>query len=195
MSLLFVLSLFFAPVRANLKVAIVGERDDTRVASALEAVQYWNRELDTLGLSTRFTPVVVNSQHETHETLLARASRSESPTLSQAVRREFDDVSADVVIVLADGEFPSYTLRGEERGDALVAVRTADTPPLSNANVARNVIAHELGHALGLEHNGDPRTLMCGRPAPCRPDVFAADRRIFFPLTEREKEELRRRWR
>jgi len=195
MSLLFVLSLFFAPVRTNLKVAIVGERDDSRVASALEAVQYWNHELDGLGLATRFTPVVVNSQHDTHETLLARASRSNSPELEHAVRHEFDDVSADVVIVLADGEFPSYTLRGDQHGDALVAIRSAETPPLSNANVARNVIAHELGHALGLEHNGDPRTLMCGRPAPCRPDVFAADHRIFFPLTDAEKEQLRRRWR
>jgi len=195
MSLLFVLSLFFAPVRANLKVAIVGERDDTRVASALEAVQYWNRQLDDLGLRTRFTPVVVNSRHDTHETLLARASSSDSAAVAQAVRREFDDVPADVVIVLADGEFPSYTLRGDTRGEALVAIRSADSLPLSNANVARNVIAHELGHALGLEHNGDPRMLMCGRPAPCRPDIFAADRRIFFPLTEEERAQLRRRWR
>lgn len=44
--------------------------------------------------------------------------------------------------------------------------------PLTLANVARNVIAHELGHAIGLGHNNDAAKLMCGRPAPCRPDVF-----------------------
>jgi len=54
--------------------------------------------------------------------------------------------------------------------------------------VARqNVIAHELGHAIGLGHNDDPTTLMCGRPAPCRPSLFQSQEARFFPLTDREK--------
>jgi hypothetical protein len=178
----------------TLKVAIVGDRDDARVATALEAVQYWNRELGSLGLRTRFTSVVV-PRHDMPNAMLARASHSNSSELAGVVRREFDDVRADIVIALSDGEFPSYTLRGEQRGEAVVAIRSADVPPLSNTNVARNVIAHELGHVLGLDHNGDPQMLMCGRPAPCRPDVFASDHTVFFPLTAAEKEQLQRRWR
>jgi hypothetical protein len=61
--------------------------------------------------------------------------------------------------------------------------------------VARNAVAHELGHVLGLPHNDDPSTLMCGRPAPCRPTAFASDTDHFFPLTADDERELRETWR
>ena len=48
------------------------------------------------------------------------------------------------------------------------------------------------GHVLGLAHNADSTTLMCGRPAPCRPAVFASDTVYFFPLTAADERSLRR---
>jgi len=74
----------------------------------------------------------------------------------------------------------------------MAIIRRADVPPLSLPNVARNVIAHELGHVLGLSHNSDPAMLMCGRPAECRPTLFRAPTNTFFPLTDADRRALAR---
>jgi hypothetical protein len=50
------------------------------------------------------------------------------------------------------------------------------------------------GHVLGLEHNRDATTLMCGRLAACRPAAFASNTARFFPLTAADDDWLRKRW-
>ena len=70
---------------------------------------------------------------------------------------------------------------------ALIAIKSARAYPLTFPNVARNVIAHEFGHALALGLDSDPAMLMCGRPRACRPDSFQAMNQHYFPLTTDEK--------
>ena len=53
--------------------------------------------------------------------------------------------------------------------------------------VVENILAHEMGHANGLGHNDDPTKLMCGRPAPCRPDETWLLLTGFRPVTDVEK--------
>ena len=117
--------------------------------------------------------------------VIARASRPEPVP----VREPFASFPGDLLIVLSDAEFVSFTSRIGDR--MLVAIKNGAHPPLSLPNVLPNVIAHELGHAIGLEHNSDPTTLMCGRPAACRPAAFLSDTARMFPLTPADISRLR----
>jgi hypothetical protein len=101
------------------------------------------------------------------------------------------DISENIIIALSDGNFISFS-SSIERGKKLIGVRDCSTSPLNLKNVQRNLIAHELGHILGLGHNNDPTTLMCGRPATCRPDDYHCEVEQFFPLTRWEKAHLLR---
>src|SRR5207247_2486153 len=103
--------------------------------------------------------------------------------------------AGDVVIALSGADLISVGISPAQGRKGLAIIRRPDIPPLSLPNVARNVIAHELGHVLGLPHNSDPALLMCGRPAECRPALFRSDTNLFFPLTESERRTLANRFR
>ena len=110
--------------------------------------------------------------------------------LEPMVPSELKQLDADIVLVLSRQDIMSYAweLPRIESGRHLVVIRQVRGPDRGDPMVSRHVIAHEVGHTLGLLHNADPHTLMCG---PCQPLTAESDNRGFLPLTDSERNALR----
>jgi hypothetical protein len=180
----------------RLRVTIIGDSTDPRVPPAREAIAYWNREFLRLGRRIHFDSATVRADSIPDELLRTASGEAvfgRGPATSRLLEM-LSDVPADIVIALSRADIISFSVRWREGSRGVAGIRRSDIPPLSLPNTVRNVVAHELGHVLGLDHNGDSTTLMCGRPAPCRPAVFASDSARFFPLTEGDDHRLQERW-
>ena len=168
-------------------ITVLGGANDPRVPLVRDAADYWNRTFAEIGTPFRLGALTLAAGMIPLERLQTLSSAVVSGGRVLEMPPELDKVGGNIVVALSDGDFISFAHRWPERQKALVAIKSDRFYPLRLPNVARNVIAHELGHAIGFGHNSDPAMLMCGRPAPCRPDAFASSTEHFFPLTTAEK--------
>jgi hypothetical protein len=164
-------------------VAVIGAADDPRLPVVQEAVSFWNRTRAELGSGFRLGAVTRVDAPVPEEAL-----RELSRTLGRGIEvpQALRGLPGDLNIFLAESSFISFSVKG------VIGIKGARWFPMNLPNVPRNLIAHELGHAIGLGHNSDPANLMCGRPAPCTPDAFQASEPRWFPLSEEEKRRLLR---
>jgi hypothetical protein len=180
------------PWRYVPKLTVVGAAGDSRRRAVDEAVAFWNRSLAEIGSGFRLGSIVHLAQPVPEEELQALSTQVLSTGGRSAnIPAVLRDLPGDITIVLANSAFVSFTSPPfGENPKRIVGIRGTRFPPMNLPNVPRNVIAHELGHAIGLEHNSDPTTLMCGRPASCRPDLFRSDQPRMFSLTENDRRRL-----
>lgn len=170
----------------ELRVTVVGKEGDPRMAAVAAAVRYWNDALRAAGSADSLTLGPVRNETVPVRDFVDPARQGMPPAAPPEWAAQ---VEGDIVVALPEANFISFTLRfGEER--RFIALRSTRHPLLDFPGVADNIAAHELGHALGLPHNADPATLMCGAPAPCRPDRFQSAHGAIFPLTEQDRRSL-----
>jgi hypothetical protein len=183
---------FDMPWRRTPQVVVMSaSAADPRVSLVDEAVSFWNRTLEEIGSGFRLgsvahlvRPPPEDALQSLSESVLGGADRAAD--IPPALR----GLPGDLTVVLGESDFVSFTGPFDTAGKCVVGIRGLSVPPLTLPNVARNVITHEMGNAIGLGHNSDPTTLMCGRPASCRPNLFRSDEPRVFPLTDEEKRQL-----
>jgi hypothetical protein len=182
---------------STLRVAILGDPHDARIQPVREAIDHWNSELARLGLNVQLDSGAIAKVPVPEDAFRAASAaklKPWGPFVDARLRAALSDVPGDIVIGLSRTDLISFAVPLRSGRKGIVGVRRSDVLPLSLPNTVRNVVAHEIGHVIGLSHNADSTTLMCGRPASCRPAAFASDRAYFFPLTAGDEQSLRRRW-
>jgi hypothetical protein len=173
------------------QITVVAQGNDPRIALVDEARSFWNQTLGALGSGFRLGPMTVLDRPVPEHELQQFGAAFVGP---QGPHRPAPPAAllalpGDLLIYLAESEFVSFAGWFTPDGRRIIGIRSA-SPPMDAPNVMRNVVAHEIGHAMGLGHVADARWLMCGRPAPCRPDGFRSNEARIFPLSDGEKQRL-----
>jgi hypothetical protein len=171
---------WWAPWRKIPSVTAVSAEDDVRLPLVAEALDFWNAQLLRLNIVFRLGPV-------THLVGMVPAADIQAVRRTTSSRRVAPDsiaqVPGDVVVVLSDASFQGFAFGWAAPRKVLAAIPSDRVHP----NVeSRNVIAHELGHAIGLGHDDHPNSLMCGGPW-CH-SIFPSEG--FFALTEADAAKL-----
>jgi len=168
-------------------IVVVAPENDPRLPAVREAIEFWNGQLARLGSpfrlggATRIVGMIpANDIHALRTNFTGRAPLS----IPDSIRR----MNSDVIVALSDidmAKFNPVTFSWSAPKRAVVAIpshRSLTLPAL-----ARNIMAHEFGHVIGLDHNADLAALMCGGAARCQ---FAAPREGFLPLTSADKAKM-----
>jgi hypothetical protein len=172
---------------------VAADPHDGRLAAAREAIGFWNDTLGELGLPIRLheaqvlRPATVKPFENYTRQIWMLAGKPAPPERRPPPPDALTALGGDIVVFFSSQVIFSFAWPFEE-SRFFLGVQTDDHEPLTFPNVARNVIAHELGHTFGLAHNGNTPTLMCG---PCQHTVYRSDEPRFFPLTAAERARLK----
>jgi hypothetical protein len=158
---------------------------DARSSVASEAIVFWNRVLTELQIGTRLVETTLTATSRSERILenYTRAVWQQAGRLSPGSRGpkepHLGGLGADVVVFLSSQPTMSFAWPLLQSSGFFVAV--------PSQTVTRNIIAHELGHSLGLTHHNDPNVLMC---SPCQ-ESQSEDDGSFLPLTRYDRLRLR----
>lgn len=167
------------------KIVILSAEDDSRVPAIGEAIDFWNGELSQIGSAFRLGTTSHSLRAISTDDL--RAYRATPRIVTPAVLNSMREANGDVIIVLSEETgFNAFTSQWLAVRRVLVAIPSFRKYSQTLPGLACNVVAHELGHVVGLDHNDDATSLICGS-AWCHFDFPNAG---FFPLITADKAKL-----
>ena len=159
------------PATAHTIVVVMPTENDDRWPATREAINFWNQILADLELETRIEPpeVMINPSLQRPLENYARQVSQRWGRLPVGVvepdsPEELRALNADIVVLLSRQTIMSFAwpLPRITPTRYLVVIRSVRSSERGDAMVSQHVVAHELGHALGLLHNERAHTLMCG---------------------------------
>jgi Matrixin len=160
-------------------IVVMSNADDARLSAVYEAVAFWNAMFANVGSLFRLGRVT-----HTAETIPPVEIRRLWTVSSFAALDRVGNINGDIFVVLSDLAEASFTAKSPWVWKALVVIGSDLDALAPRPNGLQNMIAHEFGHAIGLDHNSEPATLMCGGSSRCH------SKRVndgFLPLTRRER--------
>ena len=178
-------------------VIVAYDTNDVRLPMAFDAIAFWNDVMAELDLNVRLVEElhiaspVTRALENYARSISQRAGRLRGGPGEPDAPAEITDFGVRAVLLLSRQDLMSFAWPLPRYPGHFVAIEEDRTAMAVNPNIARNIIAHEIGHTLGLRHNRDPTTLMCG---PCRTHELAVDRPEYMRLTERDHRRLIERY-
>jgi Matrixin len=167
-------------------IVVVAAENDVRLPAIDQAVAFWNETLSRLGSRLRLggighLPEVVPDK-DIHPHLSNLSVQVPWPLLSDKfnLARTVHKAGGDIVVILSNGA-SSFASDKIVYGKVVIVIESLAHHPFTGQMDAKNVIAREFGHALGLGHNAGRNSLMC---APC---YFGDGREGFLELTHEDE--------
>ncbi len=181
-------------LRGRRVIIVAPDADDPRIELTRAALGFWNRTLSEVGVDIRLreASLVVASPGvraiETFARFVAqRGGRIPKGSSGPQPPPELKEVGGDVVVLLSRQPLLPFAWPLVGSPDYFVVIRAPEPRRTGDLRVLRNIIAHELGHTLGLTHHRASFTLMCG---PCSAIAAADDTLEWLPLTDIDLERL-----
>lgn len=178
-------------------VILSHDTNDVRLPMALDAVKFWNETAAELSLGVHvIEDVIIASSVERAlenyaRSISHRAGRLRPGPSEPDAPSEITGFESNVVLLLSRQDLMSFAWPLPRHYGHFVAIEEDRRAMIRNPNIARNIIAHEIGHTLGLSHNSDPTSLMCG---PCRTNELSVDHHEYMQLTATDRKLLRGRY-
>ena len=178
-------------------VILSHDTNDVRLPMALDAVKFWNETAAELSLGVHvIEDVIIASSVERAlenyaRSISHRAGRLRPGPSEPDAPSEITGFESNVVLLLSRQDLMSFAWPLPRHYGHFVAIEEDRRAMIRNPNIARNIIAHEIGHTLGLSHNSEPTSLMCG---PCRTNELSVDHHEYMQLTATDRKLLRGRY-